>query len=60
LSASGTSRLKAALERLGLSASAFQLAVPVSRTIADLAGEDRITPMHLAEAIQYQPRGPER
>jgi predicted ATPase with chaperone activity len=32
----------------------------VSTHIADLAGEDRSAPMHLAEAIQYQPRGTER
>ena len=60
LESSGAALIRGAVERLGLSARAYHRVLRVSRTIADLAGEDRIAPMHLAEAIQYQPRGAER
>ena len=57
LEASGAALVRGAVERLGLSARAFHRVLRVARTIADLASEERIAPMHLAEAIQYQPRG---
>jgi magnesium chelatase family protein len=59
LDGSGANLLKGAVERLGLSARAFHRCLRVARTIADLAGEERIMPVHLAEAVQYQPRGVE-
>ncbi|GAB3430701.1 hypothetical protein GCM10027516_38500 [Niabella aquatica] len=50
----GQMLLKAAMEKLNLSARAYDRILKVARTIADLEGSDNIKPEYLAEAIQYR------
>ena len=54
LDEAGRGLLEQAMSRLGLSARAHGRVLRVARTIADLAGSEKIDPVHVAEAIQYR------
>ena len=45
-----------AMSQLRLTARAYHRVLKLSRTIADLAGSQDITQVHLAEALQYRPK----
>ncbi len=56
LDQAGQSLMRAAMRQLQLSARGYHRVLKVARTVADLQGAPRITPPHLAEALQYRAR----
>ncbi len=54
LNTSGEQLLRTAMQRLSLSARAYDRILKVARTVADLDGSDSIAPQHIAEAIQLR------
>ena len=54
LDAASKELLKTAMERLNLSARAYDRILKVSRTIADLEGASEVLGNHISEAIRYR------
>ena len=54
LDTAGDKLMKAAFERMGLTARSHDRVLRLARTIADLEGEANISAAHLAEAVQYR------
>jgi magnesium chelatase family protein len=48
--------IRAAMNQMQLSARAYHRILKLARTNADLANFEAITPIHLAEALQYRPK----
>ena len=56
LDESGENLMRTAMRQLQLSARAYHRILKLARTIADLAGLEKIEPNHIAEALQYRPK----
>jgi len=57
LDETGDSLVRAAMSQLNLSARGYHRILKLARTIADLAGSEQIQTSHVAEALQYRPKG---
>jgi len=57
LDETGDSLVRAAMSQLNLSARGYHRILKLARTIADLAGGEQIQTQHVAEALQYRPKG---
>lgn len=56
LGETSNSLMRSAMNQLQLSARAYHRVLKLARTIVDLAGDEKIAPTHLAEALQYRPK----
>jgi magnesium chelatase family protein len=56
LDAAGEALVRAAMGQMNLSARGYHRVLKLARTIADLAGSEKIEAIHLAEALQYRPK----
>ena len=56
----GEQLLRAAFQTLGLTARSYDRVLKVARTIADLAGSERVGAEHIAEAVQFRSMDKER
>jgi magnesium chelatase family protein len=54
LSPAAEQLLRAAIQRLGLSARAYHRVLKIARTIADLDGVEELSAGHVGEAVQYR------
>ncbi len=57
LDETGDNLIRVAMSQLNLSARGYHRILKLARTIADLAGSENIQTPHLAEALQYRPKG---
>ena len=57
LDETGQSLMRSAMNQLQLSARGYHRILKLARTVADLVGCETIQPIHLAEALQYRPKG---
>jgi magnesium chelatase family protein len=57
LDETGQKLMRSAMNQMQLSARGYHRVLKLGRTIADLAGSEMIQSMHLAEALQYRPKG---
>jgi magnesium chelatase family protein len=48
--------MMSAAATMNLTARSYFKVIKIARTIADLAGEEKITTTHIAEALQYRPK----
>ncbi|MBU1759184.1 magnesium chelatase, partial [Patescibacteria group bacterium] len=56
LDEAGTDLIRRAINSKHLSARAYTRTLKIARTIADLEGQNQITPVHLSEALNYRPQ----
>jgi magnesium chelatase family protein len=56
LDETGEQLMRTAVRQLALSARGYHRVLKLARTIADLAGSERVGTGHVAEALQYRPR----